>query len=441
TPPAPPPTPSTHHPSTPSLLPPLTPLLIAGALMGLRLLGFLQPWELRAYDHLMRSRPAETADPRLLVVEVTQADSDRYGYPLSDDTLATLLETLQALQPRVIGVDLHRAQARGMGRERLLAQFQQHPHLVIVCGFGAGDRTYGPPPEFSPEQAVQQVGFSDLLLDGQPRPADSARTDLVHPQQASPIGDVVRRQLLSYDPTLAPVPSHCATPYSLGLQLAFRFLAMDGVQPLQVNEQGHWQLGTVALPALPRRFGGYQNLNGLSNQILINYRTAPPGQRVTLDQVLSGQITAAAVQDQVVLIGTTAPIARDSLVTPYGEMPGVWIHAHMVSQILSAVLDDRPLIWTLPQKGGVQWGDALWILVWAAVGAGLPRLRRRWVWLAAQGGATLALYYLCWVALLQGGWLPLVPSVLALWLTSGLLVGVRELKHSTVQRVALRAKV
>ncbi|KAM3104182.1 CHASE2 domain-containing protein, partial [Phormidesmis sp. 146-33] len=31
-------------------------------------------------------------------------------------------------------------------------------------------------------------------------------------------------------------------------------------------------------------------------------------------------------------MGYTAPVARDSFDTPYGEMAGVWVHAHMVSQ-------------------------------------------------------------------------------------------------------------
>ena len=42
--------------------------------MGARALGILQPLELSAYDLLMRQRPAETIDPRLLTVEITAAD-------------------------------------------------------------------------------------------------------------------------------------------------------------------------------------------------------------------------------------------------------------------------------------------------------------------------------------------------------------------------------
>lgn len=40
--------------------------------MGIRLTGILQTWELGADDAMMRSRPKEPIDPRILVVEVTQ---------------------------------------------------------------------------------------------------------------------------------------------------------------------------------------------------------------------------------------------------------------------------------------------------------------------------------------------------------------------------------
>ncbi len=49
-------------------------------------------------------------------------------------------------------------------------------------------------------------------------------------------------------------------------------------------------------------------------------------------------------------------------------MPGVWIHTQMVSQILSAVIDKRPLLWVLPQWQGIQWGDAIFVWLVAVTG-------------------------------------------------------------------------
>ena len=52
----------------------LSTLAITAAIAGLRWVGVLQSAELSAYDALMRLRPAETADPRLVVVAVDESD-------------------------------------------------------------------------------------------------------------------------------------------------------------------------------------------------------------------------------------------------------------------------------------------------------------------------------------------------------------------------------
>lgn len=388
----------------------LTSLAVTGLVIGLRWLGGLQPLELKAYDHLLGMRPAEVADPRILVVEVTQADTNEYGYPLPDKTLAATLAKIAAMQPRAVGVDMHRYQPRGEGRAQLLQQFQTHPNLFTVCWFGSTDKNFAPPPEFSEAQRTDQVGFSDLLLDG------------------SSENSVVRRQILSYDPKVANSPPDCSTPYSFSFQLAFQFLDAEKIQPLSVNQNGDWQLGNASFRKLPARFVGYQNLDGLSSQVMLNYRQALPGQRVTLQQVLQGQVSRNFIADRLVLIGTTAPIARDIAATPAGEQSGIWIHAHQVSQMLSAALNNRPLIWGLPQFGSVQWGDWLWLWLWSSLGAALSGLKL-WRWrLLATGIAGLILYQLCLLALTAGGWLPLVPAAIGLLLTNVAILAVNQFR-------------
>ena len=92
-------------------------------------------------------------------------------------------------------------------------------------------------------------------------------------------------------------------------------------------------------------------------------------------------------------------------------MRGLYIHAHIVSQLLSAVEDrNRPLIWWWPW-----WGDALWILVWSAAGAMIGTyLRSPLVQVLGLGLTGFSLYGLCWLGLAQLGWLPLVPALVAL---------------------------
>lgn len=87
------------------------------------------------------------------------------------------------------------------------------------------------------------------------------------------------------------------------------------------------------------------------------------------------------------------------------------VHGQMVSQLVSAVLDGRPLIWWLPQ-----WGETLWIFAWTSVGGLIGwRSPRLLVLLATLGSAAVLLYLSCFVLLTAtGGWLPLVPATLAL---------------------------
>ncbi len=140
-----------------------------------------------------------------------------------------------------------------------------------------------------------------------------------------------------------------------------------------------------------------------------------------MGDVLNNRLTPDAVQalkDRIILIGVTAPSYGDYWSTPYSarqppsqkQLPGVFLQTQMVSQILSAVLDQRPLLWVWPP-----WGEALWIWSWSLVGGTLTWYFRPLLRLGINGGSALgALYLLCFVLLTQGGWVPLVPAALAL---------------------------
>ncbi|MGD1898976.1 MAG: CHASE2 domain-containing protein [Phormidesmis sp.] len=405
-------------------------------IVAVRFFGCLQPLELTAYDYLMRSRPAETIDSRILVIEVTQSDLNKLGgYPLADNILAEAIDKLQALEPSAIALDMHRYRPRGNGRQALLAQFSQHSNLFAVCAFDQVDQDYGPPPEFSDNQLIEQVGFSNLILDLPTRHHNNPSQNI-----ASQAGDVVRRHALSYNPELSATQSLCATPYSLAFQLAYRFLDQAGIEPLTVTGDGYWQLGSTVFQPLTSRFGGYQNLERLNAQLMVNYRMAQPGQKVSLQNVLAGQIETESVRNRIVLMGNTAPVARDVLKTPQGKMAGVWIHAHVLSQLLSTVLDQRPLIRVLPQWRNFQWGETGWIFSWALVGGAagsllsLRRVRSRSLAgllgsLLAFGGLSGVIFSLCSVAIVQGLWLPVVPALLSVLLTGGFVLLREIFKH------------
>lgn len=389
------PKPASRH-STQMRLPMLlTSLLMTVGVMGVRYLGGFQALELQAFDQLLRLRPAEPPDSRLLLITITDQDvqqqnaQERRGASLSDRALAQLLEKLRPHQPRVVGLDLYRDfpidPASG-----LETQLQETPQFVAVCEVGEGGGTK--PLEGIPSE---QISFSDLPVD--------------------PDG-VVRRQILG----MAAAPtSFCITDTAFSFRLAQRYLAEQGIQTTR-DATGTVQIGETRFPQLRSDSGGYHQLDALGYQVMLNYRAANPlAAQVTLGEVLSGALDAqlaALVRDRIVLIGTVAPSFKDYFLTPYSQsdpmqkMSGVAIQAQMTSQLLSTVLDQRPLLRSLPN-----WGEVVWIWGWAVLGGGLVLVCRSPLTAGLAGiGATVLLGSISYGCLLQGLWLPIIPAAFVL---------------------------
>lgn len=376
------------------------------AVMGTRSLGVMEGLEISMFDRLMSERQPELIDNRLLVVEVTDNDAEKYGYPQNDATLAKAIDNLQQFQPVAIGLNMHRNSAREPGRQDFISLFEKNPNLIAVCSYDAS-KIYDPPRELLPNQLTDQVGFSNLPMDQLPNEKGSS----------------IRRQPLSYHPNISNFnENNCKTPNSLSLLLAWRYLKSQGAFIMK-NNQEELVIGDTTFKRLATRTGGYQNSKPLVSQVLLNYRANPkPAFKVTLQEVLEGKINSDLVKGKIVLIGHTSQASRDESDTPYGKMPGVWIHAHMVSQILSAAIDKRPLLWVLPQLQDIQWGDAVFVWLVAVTGGLLAWRGRSLLVLAiASGGMIFVLYQGSLVILTFGGWMPLVPAVLALVATGGIL--------------------
>ncbi|NJP08625.1 MAG: CHASE2 domain-containing protein [Leptolyngbyaceae cyanobacterium RU_5_1] len=393
----------------------LTSFAVTVLILGMRFMGLLQPLEVAAFDHLLQLRPDEPPDPRLLVVLVTNEDvqaqpqEHRRG-SLSDPTLDQLLQKLEAYQPKVIGLDIYRDYSVGQGGPQLADRLRQRDHLVAVCKVGDAETKesgVAPPPEVP----TAQVGFSDFVPDS---------------------GNIIRRHLLA----MTPAPSsRCAAPYALNVQLALRYLKSQGIS-LQYPNPETWQLGKLHFQPLRAHQGGYQRIDDRGHQLLLNYRSPEKGVRhVTLGQVLSGQLQPEAVKNRIVLIGTIAEGTYDYWLTPYRtahgdrqKVPGVILQAQMTSQLLSAVLDGRPLLWTW-----ALWAELLWVGGWALLGGLLALYIRKPTYLGlVMVGAIAALFSSCLLLLIQtGAWVPLIPSAIAL-ITSGIGVKAVEVKKQQI---------
>lgn len=362
----------------------ITSLLVAGCVLGVRTTGGLQSIELLAYDQLVRLQPDAGIDPRLLVVAITEEDiRTQNRWPISDAVVARLLEKLQQYQPKVIGLDIYRDVPQPPGQSALLKQLQASNTIAVTLLGDADNSQVAPPPGVSPDR----VGFSDFVVD-----PDS----------------VVRRNLLF-------ASTKAERFYSFSLRLSLHYLAEKNLF-LQVKPD-YLTIGSTNFYPLDKTSGGYQELDDRGYQVMLNYRSASRvARQVTLTQVLNGTVDPAWVKDKLVLIGTTAPSAKDLFLTPYNlsaekspKTPGVLVHAQMTSQILSTVLDGTPQIWFLPTSG-----EIVWVWVWSLIGGLVAwRLRHPLGLMAATGGLVGGGVAISYGAFLQAGWLPLVPGAIA----------------------------
>ncbi|MGB3671880.1 MAG: CHASE2 domain-containing protein, partial [Phormidesmis sp.] len=359
---------------------------------------------------LMRLRPTELPDPRLLAVTISEADiraqsPDRRG-SLSDEALDRLLNILTRQQARVIGIDVYRDYPVGADYPELAARLQRSDRIVGACK--SLDPTVGPvgvdPP---PELAEDMTGFSDFVED-----ADG----------------VIRRHLVALEPDPA---SSCTTPYAFSARLAFLYLQGEDITP-SFDMSGNLVMGQAVFRRLHARSGGYSSIDARGNQIMLNYRalSAPSdvASQVSLTQILEGQVNPEAIANRIVLIGVTAPSLTDAWATPYGQSgndktAGVFLQAQMTSQLISAALGERPVL-----KAWPLWAGVLWIGGWAAAGwsvsivvfsTGTASMRKR----AGLGVVLLSTGFVLlgggslWL-LTTGYWVPLVPAGLALGASS-----------------------
>ncbi|WP_375471138.1 CHASE2 domain-containing protein [uncultured Nostoc sp.] len=393
-------------------------LVISSLVVGVRYLGMLQGWELQAFDQLQRLRPDEQPDSRLLVVTITEEDvqsqsQEKPQGSLSDESLLKLLEKLEVYQPQAIGLDIYRDRPVKPELPELAKHLHNSKHLSAVCRVSDRQSEH-PGIKSPPEIPLERLGFSDLVLDPD---------------------NIVRRHLLALTP---PPSSPCKAQYAFSVQVALHYLAAHNIS-LKFSSDGAWKLGKTTFQPLTAHTSGYQSIDASGHQILLNYRTQRSLQKfvpqVTLTEVLAGKINPSTVKNKIILIGTTAESFQDYSSTPYitnegaiEKIPGVILQAQMISQLLSAALDGRSLLWAWSV-----WQEIIWIWGWSITGSLLAWYVRPLFYLGiATSIAIASLYGVCFVILIQcSAWIPLVPSAIAL-ISSIILIAywIRDFSHS-----------
>ncbi|MGB8688544.1 MAG: adenylate/guanylate cyclase domain-containing protein [Microcoleus sp.] len=388
----------------------ITCIAVTGTLLGVRHLGWLQPLELKAFDVMVQLRPDAGADPRLLIVEVTDQDIHAVNkWPINDGVLAKAIAELARLEPTAIGIDIIRDIPYEPGNAALVNQFK-NPKVIPITFIGNSEYDRVPPPPNIPEK---RVGFNDLVVD--------------------PDG-IVRRNLIS-------AGDGKKTLNSFSMRLAFACFDSKKIDA-QLTEKNEIQVNKTVFSQLRSDSGGYQNIDAQGYQVMLNYRSAENiAKSVTITQVLEGKVDPKWVKGKIVLIGVTALTVKDLFSTPYSAtangnrpMAGVLIHATATSQILSAILEGKGLFWYWDE-----WQEILWIAVWSAVGGCLAwRLENSLSLMGsaiASGGSLFG--FTLWL-FMQQGWIPLTAPGLALLITAGVVVTYKYEQSKQQQEIVMK---
>lgn len=389
-------------------------IVIVGVMMA-RLTGALQFLELVAFDRFLLLRPPEPMDERIVIVGITEEDIQQAKtYPIPDRDIADLLKRLQAYQPIAIGLDIVRDIPVEPGHAELTSVFRSSKNAIGV-EIALPDRsgfTVAPPPALPPEQ----VGFADTVLD-----AD----------------DYQRRSLLGAH------KSPQDYRFSFPLRLAERYLATKGIELENgIKDSEALRFGSTELTRVQSNSGGYVGADAGGNQILLNVRSAlAPFRVIPIGQIKEG-VDRNWIRGKIVLIGMMSVSVKDLAssgaiggINP-GRIYGVEMQAHATSQIISAVMDRRPLI----QVWGDDW-ETLWIAVWGLLGMGLGRfLRSPWKILIGLLVASISPIALCYWLILVGWWVPIVPVLLVLALNGTGMMAALFYRHQQELRLRLEER-
>ncbi|RUR80237.1 CHASE2 domain-containing protein [Chlorogloeopsis fritschii PCC 9212] len=363
-------------------------MAVIGLVILARLTGSMQSLEWLAFDNFLRLRPAEPIDERIVIVGINEKDiRNLRQYPIPDREIAALLYKLHSLAPRVIGLDIVRDLPVEPGHTELVAAFGEIKNLIAIEK--VLPEQIAPPPTLPPKQ----VCFTDQITD-----ADGK----------------LRRSLLS-------TPTSQGYKFSLSLCLAQAYLAREGLSLENgIRDPAAIRFGNTELPRFFPNSGGYVRTDAGGVQVLLNFRSGAERFRIlSLDDIQTGNFKPEWIRDRIVIIGITASSVKDFITTSAvvsakpasGRIFGVEVQAHAISQIISAVLNSRPLFYS--------WADGwdyIWILGWGILGIALAKLTKSpYINLLAVGIASSGLIVISYLLLLYWGWwVPLIPAILVL---------------------------
>ena len=287
---------------------------------------------------MLRSQLYEPSDRHIVIVEISEADIQKFRWPFSDRLCAKLISQISVGKPAAIGVDKYLDMPVLEGRSELVAAIKNAGNVINAKFIATVEGRSGVDPA-SDLESISRYGYVNF-------PTDK--------------GAIVRRSSVVGDSG------------SFAFETANLYLKKIFNKSINFNPNTvQFAAGKQIIPRLTANYGAYRKEDDSSYQMMIRYRGRPRSfQHIRSADVIDGRVAPEQFRDRIVLIGVTAESLKDSFAVPVsvdGEvMTGVEIHANIVSQLISATLDDRRFmqVWSTDL-------ESIWIVIWTIIGGAI----------------------------------------------------------------------
>ncbi len=380
-------------------------LIVIFPIVTLRLLGFLQWMEWYSYDLLFHWSPIEPKDERIVLVVWDEEDLQISSEPtMNDQTLGFVLEKIKQQQPRIIGLDLYRDIRVPSGLlsdpedqeayNRLQEIFRSTRNLIGI------------------EKVIEPIINPNPVLKEQERTYSS---DVITDSD-----NILRRSFIEISKDYAYIGT--ALGYSYLNHVGWNYDRLDKDSIVMFKDEQK-----IVLQDLKIFDGGYIN-NRVGREFLINWRRGSSlFTQYSVEDIKTGKVPSAAFQDKIVLIGNISSSSSDIHHIPTDKWDkiqswtyGIEVVAQITSSIISAALDERPLLRVAP------WGLGYILMTLGIVFVTFISSRFSDFSLAKLYLISGLFSFIFTILLLVGSliafqnvgwWIPIIPSVLGVWLT------------------------
>jgi adenylate cyclase len=378
-------------------------LLIAG-LVALRLADPepIQRLRFQQFDLLQRVYPRVSPQSPVVIVDIDDASLNQIGqWPWPRSILAQMVDRLNAAGAAAIGFDVVFPEADRTSPARIAdsvpdlspatrAELAQHPSNDAIFAASIKRARVVLGMAGRPVRPNESAGFTPVPLaqiGGDPRPFLHNYPGIVAnirelDQAAQGRGNF--GLLPESDGIIRRIPAIVRTGDTVVPALFAEVLRVATGQPSYAIKSARWGIQALLIG---------RNLVPVdaNGTYWIHFAPHDPKATVSAGDVIQGKVPPAAIAGHLVLIGTSAAGLNDIVATPLGDaMPGVEVHAQVLSAILAGSHLQRPAYAGLLETGAVIAGGLILLAI-------VPRLRARYT-IALLAGLLAALGAAAWYA-------------------------------------------